>query len=460
MDSRKKAQRAGKKIKIRDGDADEALKTIEENEVAERLNEITSAEESEAETDFLDDEKEIDDSEDIAKFLEKSRDTDESDVPEKKDKKTRQKKAAKKRQAKVKHSLVAILITLFILAIIGTLAFFLLRPIIEENKLDQPDATNLESDKIYYSPLTGLEVASQEAITAAATCVMIENSPDARPQSGLDQAGVVFEANAEGGITRFMAIYQEAKPQFLGPIRSLRMTYAEMAKPFHCSILHMGGAGNALNLVRNNSEFRDLEGMFYERKWVWREGRAIAGKKRYGPHNVYTSFTKIDAWNYDKGYNTSAFNGFARIDPDQPPAEVERNATVINIKMSSDTFNPVFTYNPDTNSYLRAHKRGGAHMSAYEDGTQVQISPKVVIAAKVNSYIRPGSREGYADYTTTGENQAYIFQNGTVTIGTWKREDANAELKFYDGDGNIIKLNRGQVWISLYPSNSGNVQWN
>ena len=226
MDSRKKAQRAGKKIKIRDGDADEALKTIEENEVAERLNKITSAEESEAETDFLDDEKEIDDSEDIAKFLEKSRDTDESDVPEKKDKKTRQKKAAKKRQAKVKHSLVVILITLFILAIIGTLAFFLLRPIVEENKLNQSDAANLESDKIYYSPLTGLEVASQEAITAAATCVMIENSPDARPQSGLDQAGVVFEANAEGGITRFMAIYQEAKPQFLGPIRSLRMTYS------------------------------------------------------------------------------------------------------------------------------------------------------------------------------------------------------------------------------------------
>ena len=459
MESRKKAHHAGKKITIRDGDADEALKTIEENEVAERLNELASKKETEAETDFLDDEQEIDDNEDIAKFLEKSKAQDEADVPEKKDKKTRQKKAAKKRHAKVKHGILVLLIIIFILAILGALAFFLLRPIIEEAKLEQAEAAKLESDKIYYSPLTGLEVASQEAITAAATCIMIENSPDARPQSGLNEAGVVYEAIAEGGITRFMAIFQEAKPQFIGPVRSLRMTYAEMAKPFHCSIAHVGGADNALNLVRNNNQFRDID-QFFNSKYYWRESRAIAGKKRYAPHNVYTSFAKLDELNTRKGYNTSTFNGFARVDPDQPPAEVERNATVINIKMSSDTFNPVFTYNPDTNSYLRSHKKGGAHMSAYEDGTQVQISPKVVIAAKVNSYIRPGSREGYADYTTTGENQAYIFQNGTVIIGTWKREDANAELKFYDGDGNIIKLNRGQVWISLYPSNSGNVQWN
>ncbi len=457
MDSRKKVQHKAKKITIRDGDADEALKSIQEEDLSKGLDAMFAAEESEAETEFLDDEQEIDNNEDIAKFLNKSK-VDESEVPEKTDKKTRKKKAAQKRKAKAKRGLAVALVFIFIIAIIGTLGFFLLRPQLNENKLEQTAAEQPDSDKIFYSALTGLEVANQETVSAAATCVMIENSPDARPQSGLDQAGVVFEAVAEGGITRFMAIFQEAKPQFIGPVRSVRIAYAEMAKPFHCSIAHVGGADNALNLIRNNSEFRDID-QFFNSSYYWRESRAIAGKRRYAPHNVYTSFEKLDALNQRKGYNTSVFNGFSRVNPDEPPAEVEKNATTVNIKMSSNTFNPVFTYNPDTNSYLRAHQAGGAHMSAYPDGTQVQISPKVVIAAKVNSYRRPGP-DGYIDYTTTGENDAFIFQNGTVITGKWKREDANAEMKFYDGDGNIIKLNRGQVWISLYPSNTGNVGWN
>lgn len=450
MDSRKKIHRKGNKITVRDGDADEALKEIDTEAILE--------EEDQARNDFLDDEQELEEAEDIANFLKKADTKDESEVPEKTDKKTRRKKAAKARRAKIKHGIIVLLVTLFLLAIFGALATLIMWPKFKENQLKMADPYIPESDKIYYSPLTGLEVASQETVTSAATCVMIENSPDARPQSGLDQAGVVFEANAEGGITRFMAIFQEAKPQLIGPVRSLRMTYAEMAKPFHCSIAHVGGSGNALSLVRNNGEFRDID-QFFNAAYYWREGNAIAGKRRYAPHNVYTSFEKLDQLNLNRGYTTSYFNGFDRVDPDVPTPEVEKNATVINIKMSSDLYNPVFTYNPETNSYLRAHKSGGAHYAAYRDGSLVQIQPKVVIAAKVNVYRRPGSAEGYSDYTTTGENEAFIFQNGTVIIGKWVREDANAELKFYDGDGNIIKLNRGQVWISLYPSNTGSVNF-
>ena len=288
---------------------------------------------------------------------------------------------------------------------------------------------------------------------------MIENSPDARPQSGLAEAGVVFEAVAEGGITRFMAIYQEAKPQLIGPVRSLRITYAEEAKPYQCSLLHMGGADNALSLVRNNSAFRDLEGMYYEGKWVWRQNTAIAGKRRYAPHNVYTNFEKLDELNYQKGYNNSTFGGFARVNPDDPKPEVEQNATWIKIKMSSDLYNPIFTYNADTNTYTRSHTSGGIHQSIAVDGSALNITPTVVVAAKVDAVRRPGP-DGYTDYTTIGTNDAFIFQDGTVTIGKWKRDTADNEMQFIDRDGNIIKLNRGQTWISLYPSNSGSVDWN
>ena len=460
MDSRKKAGRDGKKITIRDGDADEALKTLKsKSDFADPVDDMSNAEESEAEADFLDDEQELDNSEDIAKFLKKSKIKDSAEVPEKTDKKTRKKKAAKKRQAKIKGGIKVALVIIFLIAICGSLGFFLLRPKIEQIKLAKEESVPLESDKIYYSPLTGLEVPNQEATTAAATCVMIENSPDARPQSGLAEAGVVFEAVAEGGITRFMAIYQEAKPQLIGPVRSLRITYAEEAKPYQCSLLHMGGADNALSLVRNNSAFRDLEGMYYEGKWVWRQNTAIAGKRRYAPHNVYTNFEKLDALNYQKGYNNSTFGGFARVNPDDPKPEVEQNATWIKIKMSSDLYNPTFTYNADTNTYTRSHTSGGIHQSIAVDGSALNITPTVVVAAKVDAVRRPGP-DGYTDYTTIGTNDAFIFQDGTVTIGKWKRDTADNEMQFIDGDGNIIKLNRGQTWISLYPSNSGSVDWN
>ena len=124
--------------------------------------------------------------------------------------------------------------------------------------------------------------------------------------------------------------------------------------------------------------------------------------------------------------------------------------------MSSDLFSPVYAYNEETHKYARSHAYGGAHYSVTRDGQLSQNSPDVVIAMKVNSYNRPGTP--YADYTTTGSGDAYIFQTGGVIEGQWKRENADAELRFVDKDGEDIPLVRGQVWISLYPSNS-KVSW-
>ncbi|HEY5695624.1 MAG TPA: DUF3048 domain-containing protein, partial [Candidatus Saccharimonadales bacterium] len=104
---------------------------------------------------------------------------------------------------------------------------------------------------VYYSPLTGEKVADQAATLMPVTAIMIENSPDARPQSGIKQAGVVFEAIAEGGITRFLTLHQQDKPQMIGPVRSLRMYYVDWLAPFNASVAHVGGSLFALNEVRN-----------------------------------------------------------------------------------------------------------------------------------------------------------------------------------------------------------------
>ena len=233
------------------------------------------------------------------------------------------------------------------------------------------------------------------------------------------------------------------------------MTFAHLAKAYHCSIAHVGGASNALSLIRGSNEYRDID-QFFDAKaeYYWRI------PSRAAPHNVYTSFEKLDELNFKKGYNSSEYTGFSRTPADTTPDASGEPATTINIVMVSGNgnFNPVYTYDAENNRYLRAYAHGGAHKSRDENGNEVQNAPSVVIAAKVGATERPGGK-GYSDYITTGENDAYIFQNGTVTPGKWKRDSLDKELKFYDNDGNEIQLNRGQVWISLYPENIGSVNW-
>src|SRR5687767_14947488 len=124
-----------------------------------------------------------------------------------------------------KHRLFVIILGAFITVSAGCVAayFLLYKP---QAPAAQKAAAKLDIvmlPKKYYSPLTGEEVKDEAATKQAVTAIMIENSPDARPQSGVKQAGIVYEAIAEGGITRFLTLHQQDKPQMIGPVRSLRM---------------------------------------------------------------------------------------------------------------------------------------------------------------------------------------------------------------------------------------------
>lgn len=294
----------------------------------------------------------------------------------------------------------------------------------------------------YYSPLTGRLVESEAATKQAVTAIMIENSPDARPQSGLKDAGVVYEAIAEGGITRFLAIYQEAKPQLIGPVRSVRLYYVDWAAPYNASIAHIGGSKFALDEVRNGS-YRDID-QFFNANYYWR------ATDRYAPHNVYTSFEKLDALNQSKGYTESSFTGFARKDG-KPSAKPDASAVTINI--SSRLYNTTYAYDAATNTYHRSI--GGAPHLDREKG---QITPDVVVAMKVNMSLV--MEDGYREaITTTGSGEATIFQNGVAQAVTWQKPSRQAQIQFIGADGKEVKLNRGQTWISAVPNGSGSVAW-
>ncbi len=264
---------------------------------------------------------------------------------------------------------------------------------------------------------------------------MIENSLDARPQSGLKDAGVVFEAIAEGGITRFLALFQETMPAYIGPVRSARPYYIDWLLGFDATYAHVGGSPEALAKIKALG-VKDLDqfanGGSYDRV-----------TSRVAPHNVYTSMDRIDALAASKGYTTSSFTGFER-KKDAPAAVV--SPAGINIDISSSLFSVHYDYNNATNSYLRS-EGGAPHL---DEKSQLQIIPKVVVAMVVPYGIEADGQ--HSEYATIGSGQVYIFQDGSVSVGTWKKTDAKAQITFTDGNGATIKLNAGQTWITAVNS--------
>jgi len=325
-----------------------------------------------------------------------------------------------------------------VLLIIATAYWFFLRPKSDQNNSSAPtsSAKKAAAKAKPTSPLTGVELSDASLASRPVTGLMIENSPDARPQSGIIDSGVVFEAVAEGGITRFLVIFQDTQPQYIGPIRSVRPYYIDFALGFNAGLGHVGGSPDALNDIKNLS-VRDLD-QFFNSQAYWRI------TERYAPHNVYSSFAKLDALNTSKGYKATSYKTFERKkDVPQTPT-----ASIIDFAISGPLYSPEFQYNNTTNSYKR-FQNGAPHV---DQKSNAQISPKVVIALVMDKgLMADGSHTTYND---VGSGKMYVFQDGIVSEGTWSKADRKSQFSFTDKNGLAMKLNAGQTWISIVGSSS------
>ena len=349
---------------------------------------------------------------------------------------------AKLRSAKSRRiRLILIIVASTLLIAIIAAFIFLIISSNKQSKLDQLGTGKQPENIKYFSPLTGREVGNADSTKRTVLAVMIENSPNARPQSGLKDAGVIFEAVAEGGITRFIVLYQEAEPELIGPVRSLRSYYLEWAAGFDAAIAHVGGSGDALAMIRSGNYGVDLD-EFSNSKAFWR------AKDRYAPHNVYTDFQHLTDFAKSKGKTTSQFDSWPRMN--SAAAEIV-DANVINLEPSTGQFSVRYNYDAATNTYLRF--QGNQPHSDREKG---QIAPDVVIAFRVSQTL--ASDGLHSNIQTSGNGEAYIFQNGTVQQVTWQKANARSQMKFVDSEGQEVKLNRGQVWLTAV-GQGRNISW-
>lgn len=267
--------------------------------------------------------------------------------------------------------------------------------------------------------------------------IMVENLITVRPQSGLDQANVVYEALAEGGITRFMAVYGFTEPvPRIGPVRSARPYYLDWALEYNALYGHVGGSPTALARINSDNVF-DLN-QFYNSQYYVRD-QSIAA-----PHNVFTDSDMLTFALRDKeapaegSFDPWKFTDGAPLDT--RPVDPQ----TMTIDYSTFNYKVEYTYNRETNTYDRS-QAGEPFMSSGK-----RISPATVVIQFVQTAPEDETR---LTMTTVGTGDATVYKDGTAITATWRKSSKTGRTRYYDATTNEeIPMNRGQIWIEVVPT--------
>jgi hypothetical protein len=311
-----------------------------------------------------------------------------------------------------------------------------------------------QEPKTEVSPINGmLFTKTQMDImkTRRPVAVMTNNHADARPLSGTNSADVVIEANAEGGITRLMAIYWGTAPEKVGPIRSIRQYYLEWASEYDPLIIHDGCASSddpRTNACGNlyNYGVKDISTIG---AWRWNDGRRVA------PHNEYSSITY--AWEYAKKLDWDSFPSSFKTWKFKTDAEISQRGEKTQVELTfhqrllnSGLYNVIWTYDQSTNTYLR--KVGG--QADIDQETNTQVYAKDVIVQEV-SMVQSGDDKGHLIITTIGQGDASYLMDGKITHGTWKKTSRTDRTTYYDSNGKEMEFNRGRIWVEMIGTSDG-----
>jgi hypothetical protein len=290
-------------------------------------------------------------------------------------------------------------------------------------------------------PLTG-EPVSKAIAGRRPIAVMLDNfSPDARPQSGLDQASLVFETLAEGGITRFMAVYLENDAGSIGPVRSTRLYLNSWAAALGVIFGHDGGNVDALQQLPTLTTVYDedadrIRGPFH---------RISA---RAAPHNEYTSTESLRLYAQDHGASISGSRMSLPHKNDAPLSQRPAHFS-LNIQFSYGDYNVQWVYDRSTNRYLRV--MGGAPHVEATTGRQLSARNVIVMFTDESPASDPYT-PGAIHLRTEGTGQATVYEDGKAISGTWSKASVDAPLEWLDDRGNPIPLNRGNSWVEVVPT--------
>lgn len=291
------------------------------------------------------------------------------------------------------------------------------------------------STQVFARALDGVIVQDASSTNLLPYAVMVENSMDAWPLIGPAKANVVIEAPVEGAITRFMLLFDPSSTTTqIGPVRSARPYYVELANGIGAMYAHVGGSPDALDMLHSATlRVKDLNEMT-NGKYFWRSA------SRFAPHNTYTSMERL---------NLAASNTHAIVQtftPWQYSDEVSTSSTTLSISVPyQGAYRASWSYDATSHLYRRSQDD---QVERDMDGATVNVSNVVVMLSDEQVL----DEKGRLKVRTTGTGKALLFRDGTIQHGVWHR-NAGENLSFETDDGRDMLFARGKTWISILTSN-------
>lgn len=290
-------------------------------------------------------------------------------------------------------------------------------------------------------PLTGRPAPPGGVPSRPALAVKVDNAGPARPQYGLRPADVVYEEPVEGGLTRFIAIYQCQDAPRIEPVRSGRIIDPQIVEQYgaHPLFAYSGGIDAAVEAIRS-SPLVDVG-----------EQRAPAGTyrrdpARAAPHNLYSSTSAL----YSAGRKEAVLY--------QAPAPAfafgplpGRPVRTPGIRIAFQSSPVTWTWVPARRSWARSYPAGPA---AAAGGGTLSAANVVVMTVHLypSGYVEDPSGVHENLVTLTGSGPVQVLRDGAVVTGTWNRPALADGTRFLDRADRPIPLAAGQTWIELVPT--------
>jgi hypothetical protein len=274
---------------------------------------------------------------------------------------------------------------------------------------------------------------------------MVDDLGPARPQSGFSSASVVWQAPAEGGIPRYMMIFQENIPTDVGPVRSSRYYYIAWAAEWRAVYAHAGGSPQALQTLRQkgNGQLVYNADEFRWARSFWRV------KNRYPPHNLYTDGAHLRRLATSLKAKDGPLTPVWKFGPDLLEMYRPRGGAI----QVSYPYNQI-TYKYDwlSNSYAR----GVTGEKKQRDGaTGARVMPKnVVVMLMKFGPLNDGSKKHRLEAEVVGKGTAWIATNGTTIKGTWRKDSLTKPTQFFDANGKQVTLTVGQTFVQVLQTGS------
>lgn len=286
--------------------------------------------------------------------------------------------------------------------------------------------------------LTGLLVYEQN-MPRQVYGVMIDNHVDARPQSGIDKAFLVIEAPVEGNISRLLAFFSEGQEvKKIGPVRSARPYFIDWNNELDALYVHVGGSDQSLDEIASGGTF-DLN-QYWNDSYFWRTSF------REAPHNVYISTEELKSFSdarKEVGRAPKLLYGIWKFK--DPEKNIPNEPKGLLISFYSPEYVVSWEYDKQENRYKRLQR---GKLDKTLDGSQIFSDNIAVVIIDIETIDSVGRKQ----IDTIGKGKGYVFQDGNIIEGSWKKNSESERLRFYDKDDEEIVFNGGSTWIEVVSS--------